>query len=349
MPVVLLYFLLGLILASQTSLDRLRAGWLRGGVAIQPGLARRWLAYSVALMGLGLLLALLLPTSYSEQAADQLPGIWRLVWFIRFPLTLVFRLMEWVIGGLAALLFAPIGLLFPRGQETGGAFPAPPPIPTPLPVEPGAPPGPSLTTRLLWGFLLYVVPAALVLYAAWNTWRKRRAIWRDGRAFVRAVWQALREAFLELSAALWRVFSFGSPRLLSLAPRAIQERLKRRAARRPAGAGDPSRWMRLGSLGPRELIQYFYVSLLQRAEGVGWARGKGQTPYEYGRDLAGHLPERQHEVESLTEAFVRARYSPAPVSDSDARRVRGPWQVLRDSLQTRRRAGQFASWLFGRD
>ena len=70
-PVVLIYFLLGLILASQTSLDRLRAGWLRGGVAVQPGLARRWLGYSVALMALGLGLALLLPTSFSDQTADQ--------------------------------------------------------------------------------------------------------------------------------------------------------------------------------------------------------------------------------------------------------------------------------------
>ncbi|HVG97045.1 MAG TPA: hypothetical protein VNK05_09095, partial [Chloroflexota bacterium] len=100
-PVVLIYFLLGLILASQTSLDRLRAGWLRGGVAVQPGLARRWLGYSVALMALGLGLALLLPTSFSDETADQIPLIWRWLWFIRLPLTFVLRLMEWLIGGLA--------------------------------------------------------------------------------------------------------------------------------------------------------------------------------------------------------------------------------------------------------
>jgi hypothetical protein len=42
-PSVLLYYVLGLILASQTSLDRLRAEWLRNHVEVQPGLARRWL------------------------------------------------------------------------------------------------------------------------------------------------------------------------------------------------------------------------------------------------------------------------------------------------------------------
>jgi hypothetical protein len=349
MPAVLLYYLLGLILASQTSLDRLRAGWLRGGVAIQPGLARRWLGYSLALMGLGLLLALMLPTSFSDQAADQLPLIWRWLWFIRLPLTFIFRLTELLIGGLAALLFAPFALLFPRADSLNApAIPTPAPVPTPLPVQPDSGLPPSIGGRLLWGLLLYVLPTALLLYAAWNTWRKRKVIWRDLRAFTRAFWQLLREAVLDLTAAFWRIFSFGSPRLLSLAPRAIQERLRRRRARRLGSSDEPSGWLRLRNLGPRELILYFYVSLLQRAEGVGWKREKGQTPYEYGRDLAQHLPDRKGEVDALTEAFVRARYSPSPVSPDEAQRARGPWQRLRDSMQTRRRAGQLASWLFGR-
>jgi hypothetical protein len=299
-------------------------------------------------MVLGLGLALLLPTSFSDETADQIPLIWRWLWFIRLPLTFVLRLLEWLIGGLAALLFTPFSLLFPRGSDSSTTT-APPPIPTPLPVDPAAPPGQSPLASLLWAILLYVVPTLLVLYVAYNTWRKRRAIWHDVRYVARTLWQLLREALLDLSAALWRFFSFGAPRLLALAPQAIQERLRRRrAAGAGAGARGP-RWLRLGSLSPRELIQYFYVSLAQRAEGIGWGRGKGQTPYEYGRDLGERLPERKAELDSLTEAFVRARYSPAPVSDADAREARGPWQRLRDSLQTRRRAGQITSWLFGRD
>jgi len=350
-PSVLLYFLLGLIFASQTSLDRLRAGWLRGGVAIQPGLARRWLGYGVVLMGLGLLLALLFPTSFSDQAADQLPLIWRWLWLVRAPVGFLLRGMEWILGGLAALLFAPFTLLFPRGADPArpGAGATPVPVPTPLPAEPaGGGIFPSLASRLAWALLLYVVPGALALYAVWNTWRKRRVLWAGLRSFWGDVLRLLREALVDLGATLWRIFSFGSPRLLRFAPRAIQERLRRRRAARAGDPGPPS-WLRLRGLGPRELIQYFYASLLYRAAGLGWPRPKGQTAYEYGRDLEARLPERRDEVRNLTEAFVRAKYSPAPVSDADARRARGPWERLRGALQTRRRAAGLGRWLFGRE
>ncbi|MGH2367452.1 MAG: DUF4129 domain-containing protein [Chloroflexota bacterium] len=350
MPVVLLYYLLGLIFASQTSLDRLRASWLRGGVAIQPGLAQRWLAYSVALMTLGLALALLLPTSFSEQAADQLPGIWRWLWFIRLPLGLFFRALEWIFGGLAALLFAPLTWLLPD-QAPGGQPATGPPAEGPRADPPVAsqPRGdPTLGSRLVWSILLYVVPSALALYAIWNVWRKRREIWRDMRGFWRDVFQLIRDAALDLAAALWRLFSFGSPRLLNLAPPQIRARLRRRRA--GGGEAGPMRWLRLRGLGPRELIQYFYVSLVQRAEGVGWPRKKGQTPYEYSRDLAERLPDRRPELQTLTDAFVRAKYSPQPVAESDARSARGPWERLRGALQTRRRTRQIGSWFgFGRD
>ncbi|MDQ3700508.1 MAG: hypothetical protein M3442_06255, partial [Chloroflexota bacterium] len=298
LPVVLLYFLLGLIFASQTSLDRLRADWLRGGVAIQPGLARRWLGYSIALMALGLSLALLLPTTFSDQAADQLPLAWRWLWFLGAPLGFVLRGMEWLLAGLAALLFAPFSLLFPRGSQGAAPPVAVPPvvIPTPSPVEPAGGGFPSLASRVTWILLLYVLPGALALYAIWNTWRKRRVIWQELQTFWRDVYRLLRDSFLDLAATLWRFFSFGSPRILGLAPQAILDRLRRRRAPRRGGS-ERRGWLRLRGLGPRELIQYFYLSLIQRAEGVGWTRGKGQTPYEYSRDLAERIPDRREEVQ----------------------------------------------------
>jgi hypothetical protein len=96
-------------------------------------------------------------------------------------------------------------------------------------------------------------------------------------------------------------------------------------------------------------VQYFYLSVVQRAEGVGWPRAKGQTPYEFSRDLANRLPERRGELDDLTAAFVRAKYSQRPVSEAEARAVRRPWQRLRDALQTRRRARQLGEWLFGKN
>lgn len=347
-PSVLVYYLLGLLLASQTSLDRLRTDWLRGGAAVQAGLPRRWLAYGLALVGASLVLALLLPTSFSDQAADQLPLIWRWLWPVTLPLrwvfSIVFGVIAWLFAQLAALLLAPITALLPQGSEYNAPLsPAPaPPIAGP-PLDQAAAGFPSLASRLAWGFLLYVLPCTLAAYAIWNTWQKRHALWDGLRGGWRDVSILLWSALLDLVATLWRFFGAASPRLRSLAPPVIQARWKQRRTLDgdlPGASG----WLRLRGLGPRELIQYFYVSLVQRAEAVGWGRRNGQTPYEFSRELAARLPERRPELESLTEAFVRAKYSRRPVGEDDAQRARGPWERLRGALQTRRRTRRVANW-----
>jgi hypothetical protein len=342
---VLLYYLLGFVLAAQTSLDRLRTGWLRAGAVVQTGLASRWLGYGAGLVLASLLLALLLPTSFTP------PDDQSIISWLLFPLRLLFGAFNWLLTHLAALVLTPLTWLVPRGVGPSGA--AAGARDTPPPLLPGdglpAPGGPTWTSRLVFALLLYVLPAALTVYAVWNTWRKRHAIIQGLRSFWKDALALVWGAVLELLAVLWRLFSFGSPRLLSLAPEAIQARLRRRRQAAPPGGGARG-WLRLRGLGPRELIQYFYVSLVQRAAALGWARGKGQTAYEYSRQLADRLPEGRRELETLTEAFVRAKYSPRPIDETEARRVRGPWQRLRASLQARRRAQQVAGWFgLGRD
>ncbi|HXI16484.1 MAG TPA: DUF4129 domain-containing protein, partial [Chloroflexota bacterium] len=343
-PSVLVYYVLGLVLASQTSLDRLRAEWLRAGATIQIGLTRRWLSYGLLLMLAACAGALLLPTSFAERGTDQFNGGWGLLWVltspIRFVLGAVFGALSWMFAYLAALLFAPFASLLPR-NEAGPAPPTPPPQAAPL--DPGgAATFPSMASQLAWGFLFYVLPSALALYAIWNTWQKRRAIWSGLRGFFRELVALIWGAVLDVATAFWRILGAASPGLLSFAPAAILQRLKQRRSR--TGGAVSSAWLRLRGLGPRELIQYFYVSLIQRAASVGWERRTGQTPYEYSRDLAERLPDRRAEVGALTDAFVHAKYSRRPVIDEDAKRARGPWERLRGDLQTRRRTGRVASW-----
>lgn len=346
---VLLYYLLGLLLASQTSLDRLRTDWLRGGAAVQTGLARRWLGYGLALAGLALVLALLLPTSFSGKTADQLPLIWRWLWLFQVGLGGIFWVLGWVFGHLLALLLAPFMWLLPTNETGQEGAAAVAPQPTPVPDQPGGEAFPSLASRLVWSVLLYLVPGLLAVYAVWNTWRKRRAIWDGLKTGCGDLWMLLRDGVLDLVAVIWRFFGRMSPGLWRLAPDLIKARWARRAARR-GGDGEAFSWLRLRGLGPRELIQYFYVSLVRRGEMVGWPRGKGQTAYEYSRELARRLPDRQAEVELLTEAYMHAKYSRRPVDDDDARRARRPWERLRSVLQTRRRAAILGGWLgIGKD
>ncbi|CAA9267359.1 MAG: hypothetical protein AVDCRST_MAG77-3726 [uncultured Chloroflexi bacterium] len=344
-PSVLLYYVLGLVLASQTSLDRLRADWLRTGATVQVGLSRRWLSYGLALMLAALVVAVLLPTSFTDRAADQLPGAWGALWLVtwpfRFVLGGVFGAIGWVFAHIAAFLFAPIAGLLPQG--TADVAPGQTLArPTPAPADPVQDAFPSLLSRLVFGFLLYVLPLAVAAYAIWNTWRKRREVWHGLRATGRDVWELVRGAMLDLLALLWRFFGVVSPSFLERAPAAIRERLRRRAAATRGAAS--SSWLRLRNLGPRELIQYFYVSLVQRAASLGWERRRGQTAYEYSRDLADRLPDRRSEVTALTDAFVHAKYSRRTVAQEDAQRARRPWERLRGELQTRRRASRVAGW-----
>jgi hypothetical protein len=185
------------------------------------------------------------------------------------------------------------------------------------------------------------VPAALVLWALWRLWQRRHVVWNGLRTFLRDVWALLWGAVLDVVAMVWRILGSASPSILNAAPAAIRQRWKTRARR---GGGGGANWLRLRGLSARQLILYFYVSLVQRAGLIGWERRSGQTPYEYSRELEEKLPDRRDEVRTLTEAFVHAKYSRRPVEDEDARRARRPWERIRGELQTRRQANRLASW-----
>jgi len=340
-PPVLLYYVLGLVLASQTSLDRLRAEWLRIGAEVQPGLARRWLSYGLTLMVAALVVALVLPTSFIDPQGGVLAGGGALG-YVMAPLRLVlgalFGVLGWVLAHIAAFLFAPIAGLLPRGAGSAGQAAPPPPSQN---AEAPASAFPSAASQFAFALLFYLIPAALVAYAIWNSWQKRRALWNGLREFWRDIVAMVWGAILDVAATLWRILGAVSPRLLEMAPAQIRARLRQR---RLGAATERPGWLRLRGLSPRDLIQYFYVSLAQRAAAVGWGRNTAQTPYEYSRELATRLPERAAEVNALTEAFVDAKYSRRAINDDDARRARRPWERLRGELQVRRRANRVASW-----
>jgi hypothetical protein len=123
--------------------------------------------------------------------------------------------------------------------------------------------------------------------------------------------------------------------------RSIQALLPAMAARRgPAQeAARPSRRFRLGGASPREQVLFYYLSLLRRAAQAGIARSREQTPYEYGARLRPAVPESEEEVDSLTQAFIEARYAPAEVEEQRAGRARADWGRLKAALKGLRAKG----------
>jgi len=103
---VVLYFILGLGLFSQTNLFALRAAWRYEHAKIHPHLVSRWVIYSLLfILGLGVL-ALILPTRYSLGFLDTLAYFFDflqmvvefIIGIIMLPILLLFRLLSLLFG-----------------------------------------------------------------------------------------------------------------------------------------------------------------------------------------------------------------------------------------------------------
>ncbi len=348
MLLLLLYFLLGLVLAAQTGLDRLRADWIRSGAAVQPGMIPRWLVAGTMLMLCGLALALLLPTTLAEDAVGSLPLLGQLLAPIFALVKLVLSGLAWLFSNLLALLLAPLTWFLPDAQ-----------LPTPEPelasqetieqgegqaIEAGSLQQEPTWLNIIWRLLTFGIPGAIAaviaLYALWNAWRKRR----DIRVLLASAWgeavDSLRDVLTILIAWVWRAAAAQRPR------RRRRARAKRREQQQGIADLDfPELGRRaLNRLAPRQLLIYFYLSMLAWAAKLGWGRQESDTAYEASTQLTRHLPQQREPIASLTEAFVRARYSQAAVSSDEAALLRQPWDRLRGILQQKRRFQWLAFW-----
>jgi hypothetical protein len=120
------------------------------------------------------------------------------------------------------------------------------------------------------------------------------------------------------------------------AQQTVGEHLSRRISRRfsPDGLSKlPSRFFRIEALSTRERVLYYYMSILRRADRQGYPRQGHQTPQEYSVTLKPNLPEAEIELESLTEAFVEARYSQHEVKPEQGQRARASWERVRAALR----------------
>jgi hypothetical protein len=72
----------------------------------------------------------------------------------------------------------------------------------------------------------------------------------------------------------------------------------------------PWRFMRVNALSPREKVYYFYKT--------NW-------------------PDAEHEIDELTEAFLQARYSPAPIEEDVIAPIKKQWKRLKANLRKRKK------------
>jgi hypothetical protein len=313
---VLLYFLLGLVMLGQVRFVALLRQWQRQRAEIADDLPARWVRYSLVFVGVGALMAFLLPTGFTLNSLNVIAGVLGVVatalLYLGTLVVLPFGVLAWLIS------------MFVSGGES-----APPPAPEFPTFEPPATlgdGGPSdwlmvARTLIFWAVLLGGVFFVLRSYL-----RDRPELWQTLRALrpIQALSGGLR--------ALWHWLR-GWGAQLGLA---VGERLPRLSPRKLWGNGKPVsrpfRFFRLGALSSRERVLYYYLSIVRRAGKQGFPRQGHQTPQEYSHKLASHLPQAEEDMGALTQAFVEARYSQG--QDQDAR---VSWKRVRAALQSLKR------------
>ncbi|MFZ6030557.1 MAG: DUF4129 domain-containing protein [Chloroflexota bacterium] len=309
---VLLYFVCGLVLLSQTNFAAWRAAWGYARASIPENLAKRWLLYSLAFLLVVLAVAIVLPTSYA----------YRLFPTLSYLLNLLFALVYFFVSLLAfplILLLSFLGSLFPSIQAERELLPVEP-FPPSLESVPAAPmPWWELFKSIIfWATFAAIVAVALAQYLRQNEqaglFLRRIFRWR----WAMLAWNWLRETFS------------GARQNLA---KAVQAGIDRLRAVKPVVPVDAWRFVNPRRLSTRQRIIFYYVALVRRAGEAGTPRQPSQTPREYYRSLVKDQPALDAELAALTDAFYDARYSEHLITEAHASFVRRVWERIRRALR----------------
>jgi hypothetical protein len=312
----LLYFVFGLALLSLSRLMSLQTYWNRLHIPVtSANLPRQWAVYS-----LFFLLALALAVSLLP-AGDSLGFISVLGTVFRFLLYLFVFLAQLLIGLL--LLLASLPFLLMSQPPPFMTDPAPPAEFT-LPTQPMAAPTNNefldlIRSILLWGALLAIVVYGFVRFVRQHD--EVLSTLRRGRLlnWLRLAWQWLRKNADEAGSSVGRAIRDGWKSIVS---RLDGKRILSRQG-----------WINVRSLDPRRRVYFFYLAMIRRGGEQGLRREPSQTPFEYAAKLEDAIPSVDQDIDSLTEAFVRARYSRGEIDSEEAVKVRSAWDRIRRALQ----------------
>ncbi len=301
LPVV--YVGLGILLFGQVRLSLLLERWEREQVPVSSGIERRWAGWSLLFVAGISAAVLFLP------AGETSLGVYVFTFIV-----LGFLFLGQLVGYLLYLLFFLILLPFGFLQTQTPLSPRLPQFPNfAPPPEAGAAPDwlSSIRTVLIAGLML--VMAFLIVRTYWQH-RRATGIWKTIGDVLCVAWNAL---------LAWL--------------RGSGQRVRQLRRHAPAARGKSPRtalawWSAWRAHTSRERVRRLYLALLERAARVDHARRPAQTPFEYSSDLQEHLDDAQG-LSTLTEAFVKARYSREDFTAAQVSGLHRLWQRLREELR----------------
>ncbi|HEX2997770.1 MAG TPA: DUF4129 domain-containing protein [Anaerolineales bacterium] len=314
---VLLYFIFGLALLTQGRLMSLQIRWNIQRISISSGdLAKRWSLYSLLFLFLLILAVSLLPTG------DSL-GIFSILGTLFGFLLSVFLFLGHLILTLVILLFSVPFLLLGFDSPLANQMPVMPELPT-QPVEPPMGTGTNeiwilLRSILLWGALIAVIVFSLMRFIRQHEELLVAVRKAPMMRWLILAWEWLRRNMTRTRDGLKRAIAGGWQN--------IATRLERRRSLSSAG------WINFRALDPRRRIYFFYLTMIHHGDKQGLGRKLSQTPSEYAATLESGVPTASEDIDSITNAFMEARYSHHEVNLQMADMVRATWQRIRRALQ----------------
>lgn len=311
------YFIAGFLLVSQANLTVKKARWLREGAVVHPEVERSWYRHSLRLIGIVAFLTAFLPIGSTTPIGRFL------AWLLSY-LFLAFTAM-------IAFLWGLLALLFPQSQNSEAIpTPTPEPLPTisPLPtLPPQSTQPPSEVAQFIFSSAFWALAIVLSVIAISFYLRERGVKLNKTTAKItwQKIWKWLREGFGSLKAQAVEL-----QKMLTISQKKSKETSQN-------GRATPFQFIRVNGLIPREQIKYFYLSTLRRAEEKGIARNKSETPAEFVETLKTHFPEAEEEVDTLTQAFLHARYSKKEIASDEVNSVKNKWKQMRANIRRKRK------------
>jgi hypothetical protein len=236
----------------------------------------------------------------------------------------IFVFLSQLVITIVILLLSLLMLMLGKAPPLRGGS-LPPLFPT-LPTEPVVPPDSSAFLALLRSILLWGSLLAIIVFAFIHFVRQHDSILAGLRRsritnWLILAWQWLYRNAEQTGANLSRAIIDGW--------QSIVARLEaKRLLTRPG-------FLSVRSLDPRRRIYFFYLAMIRRGGDQGVARKPSQTPAEFAVQLEKAVPEAGDDIDSLTQAFIEARYSRQEVDSGKADRVKAIWDRIRRALQNK--------------
>ncbi len=311
--ILLIYFMLGFVLLTQTQISILRTRWFLQETKHQPAMYNRWMISAVILIAAAGLFAAFLPTRYSLGFLE----------FLQTALGFILYLLSW----LQFLLLAPIIFIYSliaRLIGTGETAPA-----EPMETPQFTPPVETPTTAYPWldtlkSIAFWIVFIGVIIFALRYYVMQRQEIIQVIRKFALIQW--LKNAWKWLTAYTQKITGD-----LRQTAQSGLERLRRSVKIFPRIY--PAILPILGKLPPREQILFSYLALLKWTGDQGFPRRQNYTPKQYELQMAQIIPETQESMKTITSLFIEARYSPHMIQKHQSETFQNASKSLQDVLQ----------------